>query len=78
MSNQRYTPEFKDEAIRQVIDRGHSVAEAELSMIQTECISINDEIRWLIALVSDTGMRLSEAAGLYWTDVQLDGEIKAL
>jgi len=63
MSNQRYTPEFKDEAIRQVIDRGHSVAEAELSMIQTECISINDEIRWLIALVSDTGMRLSEAAG---------------
>ncbi len=27
MSNQRYTPEFKDEAVRQVIDRGHSVAE---------------------------------------------------
>ena len=27
MSSQRYTPEFKDEAVRQVIDRGYSVAE---------------------------------------------------
>jgi transposase-like protein len=23
MSNQRYTPEFKDEAVRQVVDRGY-------------------------------------------------------
>lgn len=27
MSSQRYTPEFKDEAVRQVVDRGYSVAE---------------------------------------------------
>jgi transposase-like protein len=27
MSNQRYTPEFKDEAARQIVDRGYSVAE---------------------------------------------------
>jgi transposase len=27
MSNQRYSPEFKDEAVRQVVDRGYSVAE---------------------------------------------------
>ena len=27
MSNQRYTPEFKDEAVRQVTERGHTVAE---------------------------------------------------
>lgn len=27
MSCQRYTPEFKDESVRQVVDRGHSVAE---------------------------------------------------
>ncbi len=27
MSNQRYTPEFKDEAVRQVVDRGYRVAE---------------------------------------------------
>ncbi len=27
MSNHRYSPEFKDEAVRQVIDRGYSVKE---------------------------------------------------
>jgi transposase len=27
MSNQRYTPEFKEEAVRQVIERGRSVAD---------------------------------------------------
>jgi len=27
MSNQRYTPDFKDEAVRQVLERGYSVAE---------------------------------------------------
>jgi transposase len=27
MSTQRFTPEFKQEAVRQVVDRGYSVAE---------------------------------------------------
>ena len=27
MSSPRYTPEFKEEAVRQVVDRGHPVAE---------------------------------------------------
>jgi len=27
MSNQRYSPEFKEEAVRQIVDRGYSVAE---------------------------------------------------
>jgi transposase len=27
MSNQRYSPEFKDEAVRQVVERGYSVKE---------------------------------------------------
>ena len=26
MGNQRYTPEFKDEAVRQVVERGYRVA----------------------------------------------------
>jgi len=26
MSNQRYSPEFKDEAVRQILDRGYSLA----------------------------------------------------
>ena len=27
MSTQRFTPEFKGEAVRQIVDRGYSVAE---------------------------------------------------
>lgn len=27
MSNQRFTPEFKEEAVRQITERGHSVAD---------------------------------------------------
>ncbi len=27
MSTQRFTPEFKEEAVRQIVDRGYSVAE---------------------------------------------------
>ena len=37
--------------------------------IQGECRSLNDEPRWLIALISDTGMRLSEACGLLTSDI---------
>ena len=37
--------------------------------IQGECRSLNDEPRWLIALISDTGMRLSEACGLLSSDI---------
>jgi len=32
-------------------------------LIQTECMKTDDDIRWLVALISDTGMRLAEAAG---------------
>ena len=32
MSNQRYTPQFKDEAVRQVIDGRYSVQEAGLRL----------------------------------------------
>ena len=43
--------------------------------IQQECMSIDDEARWLVALISDTGMRLSEAAGLHVDDIKLECEI---
>ena len=42
--------------------------------IQKECEQVNDEGRWLIALLSDSGMRLSEAIGLHKDDVMLDAE----
>ena len=43
--------------------------------IQRECMQLDDEPRWLIALISDTGMRLSEACGLLTSDICLDGEL---
>ena len=36
----------------------------DLRRVQRECMQIDDDIRWLVALISDTGMRLAEAAGL--------------
>jgi len=43
--------------------------------IQAECKNLNDDNRWLIALISDTGMRLSEATGLLSGDIVLDAII---
>jgi integrase/uncharacterized protein YcgL (UPF0745 family) len=43
--------------------------------IQRDCIAIDDEMRWLLAIISDTGMRLSEAAGLHRDDIILDVSI---
>ena len=40
--------------------------------IQDECFQIDDENRWLIAMIADTGMRLSEAVGLLIDDIKLD------
>ena len=45
-----------------------------LEIIQRTCQTSKDEPRWLVALISDTGMRLSEAAGLSKGDIYLDEE----
>ena len=47
----------------------------DLRKVQQLCYRKDDDIRWLIALLSDTGMRLAEAAGLAKEDVFLDTEI---
>jgi hypothetical protein len=46
-----------------------------IRQIQQDCMQADDEARWLVALISDTGMRLSEAAGLHIDDIKLDCEI---
>ena len=46
--------------------------------IQKECVSYDDDMRWLVAILSDSGMRLGEAAGLLKSDLQIDGEIPYL
>ena len=43
--------------------------------IQQACYEIDDDMRWLMALISDTGMRLAEAAGLHINDIHLDEKI---
>ena len=46
--------------------------------VQKECREIDDDVRHLIALISDTGMRLSEAAGLMIEDIHLNEGIPHL
>ena len=47
----------------------------DIRRIQYECKQVDDENRWLLALISDTGMRLSEAAGLAKDDIVLDADM---
>ena len=46
MSNQRYSPEFKDEAVRQIVDRGYSVAEVSERL----GVSAHSLYKWLKAV----------------------------
>lgn len=60
-----YIPDLNDTKERQPIPS------ITIKKIQSVCKSIDDELRWMIALISDTGMRLGEAAGLKASDVIL-------
>ena len=41
-----------------------------LKRAQTACVQVDDDLRHLVTLISDTGMRLSEATGLMNTDIK--------
>ena len=47
---------------------------ADIHKIQQKCRDQDDELRWIISLLSDTGMRLGEAIGLLKSDIVLDGD----
>ena len=47
----------------------------DIHKVQYLCRNIDDEMRWLIAIISDTGMRLGEAAGLLKEDIKLNDRI---
>ena len=47
----------------------------DIRKVQTLCKEIDDDMRWLIALISGTGMRLGEAAGLLKEDIKLNDHI---
>ena len=48
---------------------------SDIHKIQEKCRDQDDELRWIIALLSDTGMRLGEAIGLLKSDIVLEGKI---
>jgi integrase len=50
------------------------ISPEDVKRVQKVCLEIADERRLLIALISDTGMRLSEAVGLVWDDIKLNHE----
>mgnify|MGYP001560448749 FL=1 len=46
----------------------------DIKKVQAECYKSDDEKRWLIGLIADTGMRLAEGAGLLRSDfIEQDG-----
>ena len=47
----------------------------DIRTVQAKCHEIDDDIRWLVALISDTGIRLAEAAGLAVTDFRLSDSV---
>lgn len=48
---------------------------AELSQLVSSCKELDDEPRWLLALIADTGARLAEIAGLPVSDIKLDDPV---
>ena len=64
-----YLPDLNDSKKRKPIPVDN------IRQIQKDCVTIDDDVRWLVALISDTGMRLSEAAGLHVNDIMLDNDI---
>ena len=48
---------------------------AELQILITSCHTVDDDCRWILAMLADTGARLAEVVGLALTDIVLDAEV---
>jgi integrase len=53
----------------------HPIPTKDIRTIQKLCKEIDDDMRWIIATLSDSGMRLAEVIGLHKNDLHLDAEI---
>ena len=60
-----------------VIDRSPLPTEV-IRAVQRNSMALDDDLRWLVALIADTGLRLAEAAGLLREDLVLDAEVPHL
>ena len=52
-------------------EKRRTIPTDKLIKLQKQCLAMDDDIRWLVALISDTGMRLAEASGLLIEDINL-------
>ena len=50
-------------------EKRQSITTSQIKRLPEQCYLIDDDVRWLIALISDTGMRLAEAVGLKADDL---------
>ena len=58
----------------QGVKKRHPIKPEDIKKVQVECFKTDDEKRWLIALIADTGIRLAEGAGLLRLDfIEQDG-----
>ncbi|MBO9445965.1 tyrosine-type recombinase/integrase [Ruegeria sp. R14_0] len=46
----------------------------EVRLIQRACFDSDDDVRWIVAILSDTGMRMAEAVAIRVEDLVLDGQ----
>ena len=46
-----------------------------IKRVQRKCKNQDDDLRWLVAILSDSRMRLGEAVGLLKSDIKLDANI---
>ena len=52
-----------------------SIPVPDILKVQSMCREMYDDLRWLIGLVSDTGARLAEIAGLAMSDIKLEAPL---
>ena len=75
-----YAPDIKNPFIGLYFDKSIGVSRRRLipvENIKNICWgrqNYDDELRWLIAVISDKGMRLAEAAGLLKSDLEIEND----
>ena len=75
MSGQRYTPEFKNEAVRQVVERGYSVTE----IAQRLGVSKHSLYKWVNAVSPDKSeSQAAELAAAKSEILKLRGQMRRL
>lgn len=60
---------------RNDIQKRKTIPNDVIKTIQQKCQQRDDELRWFIGLISDTGLRLSEALGLCKDEIHLNANI---